>query len=131
MSNTAVVTLAKFAPGKTFTYSINTQAANSYHVQVVDQGGSVLVDKTVQGVNWTFTTGIAMVPTDTTRWPLNLLITGSASATLSVLESSQGLVSYNTAYITSYVVTVDDAGTGADRDFNDIVITLNGYNSVG
>lgn len=131
MSNTAVITLAEIAPGQTFSYSINTQSACSYTVKVVDQGGQVLVEKTAGGVNWNFTTGAAVSPTDASRWPLMLQITGSGGPTLSVLNSVQKLGSYNATYITSYAVCVDDAGAGSDRDFQDLVVTLNAYRSVG
>jgi hypothetical protein len=131
MSNTAVITLAEIAPGQTFTYSINTQSGCSYTVKVVDQGGQVLVEKTAGGVNWNFTTGVAAASTDASRLPLMLQITGNGGPTLSVLDSVQKLGSYNATYITSYTVCVDDGGTGSDRDFQDLVVTLNAYRSVG
>lgn len=131
MSNTAVVTLSEIAPGQTFTVAINSQSAGTYSVKVVDQANQVLVDKSAGGVNWNFTTAVATAPGDASRWPLNLLITGSGGSTLSVLDSVQKLSGYNANYITSYVVSLDDAGTGSDRDFQDLVVTLNAFRTVG
>ncbi|MBP2290550.1 hypothetical protein [Azospirillum rugosum] len=131
MSNTAVVTLADIAPGQTFTVAINTQSGCTYSVKVLDQANQVLVDKTAGGVNWNFTTAVATAPTDASRWPLSLQITGNGGSTLSVLDQVTKLAGYNATYITSYVVCLDDAGTGSDRDFQDLVVTLNAYRTVG
>lgn len=128
---TSTVTLGGFAPGQNFTYVLNTQSSGTYTVQVVDQGGTVLVNKTVSGVNWNFTTGTATVPSDSSRWPLNLVITTGGGNTPSVLVSNQSVASYTATYLNTYVVSLDDAGTGSDRDFNDLVVTLTAFRSAG
>lgn len=131
MSNAASVTLSMIAPGQTFTYSIFTQSGCSYTIKAVDQKGTELLNKTAGGVNWNCTAGAVATSSDATTWPVNLIITGSGGGTLSVLDDKLTLASYNANFISSYVVAIDDAGTGSDRDFQDLVVTINGYRSVG
>src|SRR4051794_5014304 len=113
MSNPANVTLSMIALGQTFTYSIFTQSGGTYTVKAVDQKGTELLNKTVSGVNWNCTAGAVATFADTSTWPVNLIITGSGGATLSVLEGAQILNGYNANYVASYVVAIDDAGTGS------------------
>ncbi len=130
MSATYTETLALLNAGQTVTYSGFTQSSNSYTFTLTDQAGKVYLTKEAGGVNWTPTAGAVTIPSSA-AWPVYLTITGASGNVLSVLSEVTTAASSSATYIASYLLAVDDGGASADKDFNDLVLTLNVYRSVG
>ncbi|MGL4941385.1 MAG: hypothetical protein ACRC44_08585 [Bifidobacterium asteroides] len=130
MSATYTETLALLSAGQTVTFSAFTQSSNSYTFTLTDQAGTVYLTKEAGGVNWTPTAGAVAIPSSA-AWPVYLTINGASGNVLSVLSDIATAASSSATYIASYLVAVDDGGTSADKDFNDLVLTLNVYRSVG